>query len=214
MPTLKRQKQELVKMKITNEFITELISNLESIGYSTNNIECILQEGSSLYLKNYDDMDFKVIVRHINPQAEIEKRFDIQGQTVECVFYTLREWNEVENFKNMIYFIAESPDMKLIYGSDRNFVRHDIVKDNNLAKKVLINYDKCLFNWNEDYKKQGYWQMEEKRLWNFLLFYFKRENGSHKLTPKQLKILQKAHDLKYSKTMFKDYFNKLKGEIL
>ena len=199
---------------VTQEFISELLSNLDSIGYSINNIECILQEGSSLYLKDYGDIDFKVIVKHINPSADINRQFDIQGKTVECVFYTLREWNELPTFKKMIYFITESPDMKLIYGNDSGFVRHDIVENDNLARKVLDNYDKCLWNFNEDYKKQGYYQMEEKRLWNFLLFYFKRVNGSHKLTPKQLKILQKAHDLKYQKTMFKDYFNKLKGEIL
>ena len=69
-------------------------------------------------------------------------------------------------------------------------------------------------NYVEDNKKYGYYQMPEKRLWNFLLFYFKCENKSHKLTPKQLKILQKAHDLKYSKTMFKEYFYKMKGEYL
>lgn len=201
-------------MTNNQEFVSQLLSNLDSIGYSINNIECILQEGSSLYLKNCGDIDFKVIVKHINPSADAGRQFIINGQTVECVFYTLRDWNEVATFKKMCYFITESPDMKVIYGSDRDFIRHDIVKDNELAKKVLDNYDKCFYNFKEEYVKQGYYQMEEKRLWNFLLFYFKRENKSHKITQKQLKILQKAHDLKYSKTMFKDYFNKLKGEIL
>jgi len=199
---------------INQEFISELLSSLKSIGYGTDNIECVLQEGSSLYLKDYGDIDFKVIVKNRNPNADTNRQFDIQGKIVECVFYTLRDWNEIPNYMKMLYFITESPDMKLIYGSDKNFVRHDIVKDKELARRVLDNYDKCFWNYQESYKIYGYYPMEEKRLWNFLLFYFKCENKSHKLTQKQLKILQKAHDLKYSKTMFKDYFNKLKGEIL
>lgn len=197
---------------INQEFISELLSSLKSIGYGTDNIECVLQEGSSLYLKDYGDIDFKVIVKNRNPNADTNRQFDIQGKIVECVFYTLRDWNEIPNYKKMLYFITESPDMKLIYGSDKNFVRHDVVKDKSLALKVLENYDRCFFNYVEDNKKFGFMQMPDKRLWNFLLFYFKVENNSHRLTPKQLKILQKAHDLKYSKTMFKEYFYKMKGE--
>ena len=201
-------------MNTTNEFLTELLINLKSIGYSVDNIVCILQEGSSLYLKDTGDIDYKVVTKYKNPEADTNRQFDIQGHIVECVFYTLKEWNELVNYKKMIYFVVESPDMKLVYGSDWKFVRYDVVKDRELAKKVLDNYDKCFFNYVEENKKYGYYQMPEKRLWNFLLFYFKCENKSHKLTPKQLKILQKAHDLKYSKTMFKEYFYKMKGEYL
>lgn len=199
---------------ITNMFVSELLANLSAIGYPLHSIICILQEGSSLYLKDYGDIDFKVIVKSKNETADVSRQFDIDGHIVECVFYTLKEWNDIIKYKKMIYFVTESPDMKVVYGSDRNFVRHDVVKDKFVAKRVLENYDRCLFNYIEDNKKFGWHPMEEKRLWNFLLFYFKRENKSHKLTQKQLKILQKAHDLKYSKTMFRDYFNKLKGEIL
>ena len=173
-----------------------------------------MQEGSSLYLKDYGDIDFKVIVKSKNENADTSRQFDIDGHIVECVFYTLKEWNDIIKYKKMIYFVTESPDMKVVYGSDRKFVRHDVVKDKYVAKRVLENYDRCFFNYVEDSKKYGWYPMEEKRLWNFLLFYFKCENKSHRLTQKQLKIPQKAHDLKYSKTMFRDYFNKLKGEIL
>ena len=199
---------------IDNMFTSELLSNLSAIGYPLNSIICVLQEGSSLYLKDYGDLDFKVIVRSKNENADISRQFDIDGHVVECVFYTLKEWNDIVKYKKMVYFVTESPDMKVLYGSDRNFVRHDVVKDKFVAKRVLENYDRCFFNYVEENKKYGWYPMEDKRLWNFLLFYFKRENKTHKLTQKQLKILQKAHDLKYQKTMFKDYFNKLKGEIL
>ena len=195
-------------------FVSELLANLSAIGYPLHSIICVLQEGSSLYLKDYGDIDFKVIVKSKNENADTSRQFDIDGHIVECVFYTLKEWNDIIKYKKMIYFVTESPDMKVVYGSDRKFVRHDVVKDKYVAKRVLENYDRCFFNYVEDSKKYGWYPMEEKRLWNFLLFYFKCENKSHRLTQKQLKILQKAHDLKYSKTMFRDYFNKLKGEIL
>lgn len=201
-------------MKVTNNFVSDLLYCLDDIGYPASEIVCILQEGSSLYLKNCGDIDFKVVVKNKDSHADILKEFDIEDERVDCVFYSLKEWNEIAKYKKMLYFITESPDMLLIYGTDKDFVRHDIVKDKELARRVLDNYDKCFWNYQESYKIYGYYPMEEKRLWNFLLFYFKCENKSHKLTQKQLKILQKAHDLKYSKTMFKDYFNKLKGEIL
>ena len=201
-------------MKVTNNFVSDLLYCLDDIGYPASEIVCILQEGSSLYLKDCGDIDFKVVVKNKNSHAEILKEFDIEDKRVDCVFYSLKEWNEIAKYKKMLYFITESPDMLLVYGTDKDFVRHDIVKDKELARRVLDNYDKCFWNYQESYKIYGYYPMEEKRLWNFLLFYFKCENKSHKLTQKQLKILQKAHDLKYSKTMFKDYFNKLKGEIL
>lgn len=201
-------------MKVTNNFVSDLLYCLDDIGYPASEIVCILQEGSSLYLKDCGDIDFKVVVKNKDSHADILKEFDIEDKRVDCVFYSLKEWNEIAKYKKMLYFITESPDMLLVYGTDKNFVRHDIVKDKELARRVLDNYDKCFWNYQESYKIYGYYPMEEKRLWNFLLFYFKCENKSHKLTQKQLKILQKAHDLKYSKTMFKDYFNKLKGEIL
>lgn len=201
-------------MKVTNNFVSDLLYCLDDIGYPASEIVCILQEGSSLYLKDCGDIDFKVVVKNKNSYADILKEFDIEDKRVDCVFYSLKEWNEITKYKKMLYFITESPDMLLVYGTDKDFVRHDIVKDKELARRVLDNYDKCFWNYQESYKIYGYYPMEEKRLWNFLLFYFKCENKSHKLTQKQLKILQKAHDLKYSKTMFKDYFNKLKGEIL
>ena len=201
-------------MKVTNNFVSDLLYCLDDIGYPASEIVCILQEGSSLYLKDCGDIDFKVVVKNKNSHADILKEFDIEDKRVDCVFYSLKEWNEIAKYKKMLYFITESPDMLLVYGTDKDFVRHDILKDKELARRVLDNYDKCFWNYQESYKIYGYYPMEEKRLWNFLLFYFKCENKSHKLTRKQLKILQKAHDLKYSKTMFKDYFNKLKGEIL
>lgn len=201
-------------MKVTNNFVSDLLYCLDDIGYPASEIVCILQEGSSLYLKDCGDIDFKVVVKNKDSHADILKEFDIEDKRVDCVFYSLKEWNEIAKYKKMLYFITESPDMLLVYGTDKDFVRHDIVKDKELARRVLDNYDKCFWNYQESYKIYGYYPMEEKRLWNFLLFYFKCENKSHKLTQKQLKILQKAHDLKYSKTMFKDYFNKLKGEIL
>lgn len=71
-------------MIITKSFIKELLYNLKCIGYERDNIECILQEGSSLYLDNYDDIDFKVMVKHINPNADIGRQFDVKGHKIDC----------------------------------------------------------------------------------------------------------------------------------
>ena len=194
-----------MNIQITNDFITELISRLESIGVSTNDIVCILHGGSSLYLDNYSDIDLKVIVKRHNPYAKEEMSFNIQNMKVDCCYHTVNEWNSVLS-KDRSYYVCESVDMKKVIGNDTQLKRYDCVKDQEVRKHLIDVYDKHLFGAEADF--------EEKRLWNFLLFYFKCENNSHRLTQKQLKILQKAHDLKYSKTMFKDYFNKLKGEIL
>lgn len=205
-------------MKITNEFLTELLSNLELIGYSIKNIECILQEGSSLYLDNYDDIDFKIMVKHINPNADIGRQFDVKGHKVDCTYYTFKDWAKVGEYMKVIYFITESPDMICIYGSDKNFVRHNVVKNKKLALKVLDNYEKCLFDYKEGYQLHGYHQMPPKRLWNFLVFYYKLKNGRNRIYSRQLQQIKLAHDLKLSvedcKGKFHELCEMLKGEQL
>lgn len=182
-----------------------LIECLNKIGISPYNIVCILQEGSSIYLDKYNDIDYKVILKKIVPEALIDQDFIIGGKKVQCVYYTEKEWENVMLEQNA-YFITECMDMKCVYGDDSNFKRYDIVNDINARKYVLGIYEKFFFSDNN--------YLEEKRLWNFLLFAAKVKNNSHKITRKQKKLIQKAHDLKLNKADYLPLFEKLKEEIL
>jgi len=183
-----------------------LIKKLNEIGISPYNIICILQEGSSLYITNPNDIDYKVIVKKLNPVTDIEKDFLINGKTVQCVYYTEKEWNNVM-LDHIAYFITESVDMKCVYGDDSNFKRYDVVNDINVQKYVLGIYENHFFKDSDKY-------LGDKRLWNFLVFAFKVINRSHKLTKEQLNLVQKAHDLKLNKEDYIPLLEKLKEEIL
>lgn len=196
---------------IDDTFKAKLIKNINSIGIPTINIECILIEGSALYLKKANDIDFKVILKRYMPKAETIKQFTINGFKVECCYYTFKDWARVTNYKNNAQYISESSDMICIYGDDSNFRRFDIVNDKNLQKYVIDIYDRNFFNYDKKNKKS--FLLEDKRLWNFLLFAFKVQNGSNDLTHEQLSILQDAHDLKIDKETYRPLFNEIKSQL-
>lgn len=198
-----------IRTIVNSQFVAILIANLNAVGITSNNIECILLEGSSLYLEECGDIDFKVIVKHYNPKAETLRSFSINGYTVECTFYTFKDWAKVASYKKLIYFVTESPDMITVFGNDAKFVRHDILTNRELARKVLLNYDKSLFNYVEENKKQGWQPMLPKRLWNFLLFAYKLKNNSHEVTNAQLETIQDAHDLKLELEDYRSLFNEI-----
>jgi len=195
---------------ITKEFVEELISNLNKIGITTYNIECILAEGSSLYLETENDIDFKVIVKRYNPKAQVLKAFNIQGYRVECCYYTFKDWANIMNYKKA-YYLDQCPDMICIYGNDSKFVRFDPVNDKEVRKYLVKIYDEHLFNYDEN--KKGSYEFKPKRLWNFLLFAYKLTNKSNTLTASQVATMQKAHDLELDKEEFRPLFNQIKGSV-
>lgn len=200
-----------LKKIITKEFVEELISNLNKIGITTYNIECILAEGSAIYLDSFNDIDFKVIVKRYNNKAEISQTFEIQGHKVECCYYTFKDWNRIFEYRTNAHYIAESPDMICVYGDDSRFTRYDVINNKDLQKYVLNVYDKGLFNYDENQKKIR--RMSNKRLWNFLLFAYKLTNKSNTLTASQVATMQKAHDLELDKEEFRPLFNQIKGSV-
>lgn len=195
---------------VTKEFVEELISNLNKIGITTYNIECILAEGSSLYLDNVNDLDFKVIIKRHNDKAETIRTFNVLGYKVECCYYTYKDWANVMKYKKA-YFITESPDMICVYGDDARFFRYDPVNDKEAQKYLVKIYDEHLFNYDEN--KKGSYEFKPKRLWNFLLFAYKLTNKSNTLTASQVATMQKAHDLELDKEEFRPLFNQIKGSV-
>lgn len=191
------------------KIIKELIEELEKRGVRKNTIECILQEGSSLYLTNPNDLDFKVVVSHYNPKAETHKPIIIDNKKIECCFYTFKDWERVTSYKKA-YFIVESQDMICVYGDGSKFKRYNVLEDIKLQKYVLDIYDKYLFNvTNNKIKPFG-----KKRLWNFLLFAYRIKNNSRELIPAQIDMMQKAHDLKLEVIEVKPLFDSLKNIII
>ena len=45
--------------------IRDILKELKKKGIKKDNIICIFQEGSSLYLEKYNDLDFKVVVKEM-----------------------------------------------------------------------------------------------------------------------------------------------------
>lgn len=195
---------------ITQEFIDKLIINLNSIGITTYNIECIFLEGSSLYLEKVNDIDFKVIIKKYVDKAETLKTFIIDGNKVECCYYTFKDWSNVLKYKKA-YFITECPEMICVYGDDTKFIRYDPINDKEVKKYLIKIYDEHFFNYDKN--KKGSYEFKPKRLWNFLLFSYKYLNKSNTLTSEQIKTLQKAHDLELDKEDFRALFNQMKEQI-
>ena len=201
---------------VDKNFVATLLDEMQRIGVERKSVRAIFIEGSALYLDHPGDIDFKIIVAWHNPKAEIGKAFRIKGYKVECTYYTLDEWNSVDKSRRIFYYITESPDMILVCGTDDGFKRYDVVKDRDLARKVLGFYDRCLFNAPPKERRgreDEEIRMPQKRLWNFLLFAYKIMNGSHRLTAEQMREVQAAHDLKTSIEDHRVLFESLQKEM-
>ena len=201
-----------MNIQVNKTFVRKLLKSLAEIGIKKTDIICILLGGSSLYLNNSKDIDLKVIVKYRDPHVQESRSFDINGTEVDCIYYTLNEWNSIK-YRETIYFVTESPDLVTIYGDDKNFIRHDILKDKELARRILENYNRSLFHYQDENILYGYNPMPPKRIWNFLMFAYKLKNNSHRLTKSQLKEIQKVHDSEVNVGQYEPLFNEI-SEIL
>ena len=204
---------------VDGQFVEMLLDEMRKIGVERKSVRAVFIEGSALYLEHPGDIDFKVIVEWHNPKAEIGKAFRIKGYKVECTYYTLAEWNSVDKSRRIFYYITESPDMVLVYGTEDGFKRYDVVRDRDLARKVLGFYDKHLFNVSTTDRMRGRNEeepitMPKKRLWIFLLFAYKIMNGSHTLTEEQMRETQAAHDLNTKIEDYRTLFESLQNEMM
>ncbi len=199
---------------VDGRFVEALLDEMQKIGVERKSVHAIFIEGSALYLEHPNDIDFKIIVGWYNPKAEIGKPFRVMDCSVECTYYTLEEWNRVDQSRRIFYYVTESPDMILVYGTDEGFKRFDVIEDRDLAKKVLGFYDKYLFNAPPERMRarggEEEYRMPQKRLWNFLLFAYKIMNGSHELSREQMRAVQDAHDLKASIEDYRTLFEELR----
>lgn len=167
-----------------------------------------MRYGSSLYVKHYDDFDFKVIVKKRTEHTGETLEEEILGTKVHLVFYTLTEWQDIMNERDQCV-VVECNEMECVYGSDSVFPRYDVVNDKEVQRYVLNLFDEQFFNVKDPEMYLG-----DKRLWNFLVFAFKVRNHSNKLSFYQKHLVNKAHDLKLDKEKFRPLFEKLKEEIL
>lgn len=195
-------------MKLNKNFVEDLLKELQKVGVIKFNIVCILHYGSSLYVKNYDDYDFKVIVKHHTQHTKNTVETRVANTKVHVVFYTLSEWNNILNERDQCV-VSECNEMTCVYGDDSEFTRYDVVHDKEVQKYVLNLFDENFFNCTKDEFYLG-----DKRLWNFLLFAFKVRNKSNKLKWYQKHLINKAHDLKLNKENFRPMFERLQEEIL
>ena len=190
--------------------IRDILKELKKKGVKKDNIICIFQEGSSLYLEKYNDLDFKVVVKEMPNGNGAYYPTTIKGQNVEFVYVTIPMWENIMN-RQACYFLAESVDYKLIYGDPTGFKVYDMFNDKKLQRYLINIYDMYLFNFKDDGIA---FPFSEKRLWNFLLFYFYYINERNVLSDKQREELQKAHDGVVNKEKYRPQFEFMKGEIL
>lgn len=195
-------------MKLSKKFVDGVIAELQKVGVIKYNIVCIMHYGSSLYVKHYDDYDFKVIVKHHTPHTKNTVEGKVLNTKIHYVFYTMSEWNNILNERDQCV-VAECNEMTCIYGDDSEFYRYDVVIDKEVQKYLVTTYDEHLFNCEDQEFYLG-----DKRLWNFLLFAFKVKNQSDKLKWRQRHLINKAHDLKLNKEKFRPLFNELKEKLL
>lgn len=195
-------------MKISEKFVPELIKEIQKFGISRFNIKCIWHYGSSLYVKNYDDYDFKIIVKNRTEHTRNTIETKVLDNKVHLVFYTESEWNDILNERDQCV-VSECNEMECVYGEDSGLTKFDIIHDKEVQKYVLCLFDEYFFNCiDEDF------YLGDKRLWNFLLFAFKVKNKSNRLRLYQKHLINKAHDLKIDKEKFRPLFENLKEEIL
>ena len=195
-------------MKITKDFVPELIKEIQKCGISRFNIKCVWHYGSSLYVKHYDDYDFKVIVKNRTEHTRNTIETKVLGSKCHIVFYTQSEWNDIMNERDQCV-VTECNEMECIYGSEEGLIKYDVIHDEEVKRYVLILFDENFFNCtNQDF------YLGDKRLWNFLLYAFKVKNKSNRLSWYQRHLINKAHDLKIDKEKFRPLFERLKEEIL
>lgn len=193
---------------LTKEQKALVLLDIEKHGISPYNIVCVLRFGSSLYVKHPDDYDFKVFLKKKTADSQSIIDSSLIFGKVQYILITPHEWNDMLNLRGQCC-IAGVDDMEVIYGDASSIRKYNVIEDKDVQKYVLNIYDYFFFNCTEpDY------YLGEKRLWNFLVFYYKMKNHSNKLTRHQLKMVSKAHDLKFDKEKFRPLFEKLKEEIL
>ena len=190
--------------------VRDILKELKKKGVTKDNIICIFREGSSIYLDHYNDLDFKVVVKEMPDGNGAYFPTTIKGQNVEFVYVTVPMWNNIMN-RQAAYFLAECLDYELIYGDDSGFKRYDVFNDKKVQKYLVDIYDRYLFNFKDDGIA---FPFSEKRIWNFLLFYFYWINERNVLSDKQREELQKAHDGVTNIDKYRSQFEFMKGEIL
>jgi len=195
-------------MKLTNNFKTNLFKELEKFGVSKYNISYVLLYGSSLYVKHYDDYDFKIIVKRRTEHTKNTIETEVCGTKVHFVFYTIEEWNDLLNERDQCV-VAECNEMICIYGEKNKLKMYDCINDKEVQEYLITLYDEMLFNCeNNDF------YLGDKRLWNFLLFAFKFKNKSNHISWYQRLLINRAHDLKLDKEKFRPLFISIKEELL
>lgn len=197
-------------MNLQPQFVDELLENIKKIGISQRNIIAIFLVGSGLYLDEPNDIDVKVIIKQYNPKAETLRNFEIGGKKIQAHYYRLSDWEKVKDYK-VAYFITESEDMVLLYGDDTEFHRFNLTNNIENQRYVLNIYDKHLFNYDESDTKIHF--LGEKRVWNFLLFYYKVVKQSNELTANEKEQIGQAHKGLIGIENCRQKFNELKQRL-
>ncbi|MFA5575402.1 MAG: hypothetical protein WC994_10195 [Brumimicrobium sp.] len=191
-------------------FINKLLEKIEGVGVPRNNIEAIFVVGSGLYLTNPQDLDLKVIVKRYYVKAEIGRNFVINGEKVQCHYYTKKDWANIKKYKKDAQYIAEAHDMELIHGSGEGVVRHDVLTNKENQKYLIDIWGKHFFEHDPEGKL---YKFDKKRLWNFILFANKVNGQTHEITNAQKLQMDQAHEGLIDIEDLRPTYNSLKALI-
>lgn len=192
-------------------FINKLLEKIEGVGVPRNNIETIFIVGSALYLTKPSDLDLKVIVKRYYVKAEVGRDFVINGQKVQCHYYTKKDWANIKKYKKDAQYIAEAHDMEVIYGSDVEVLRHDVLTNKENQAYLIDIWGKHFFEHDPEGKLHKF---DKKRLWNFLLFANKVIGQTHEITNPQKLQMDQAHEGLLDVETIRPIYNSLKALIL
>lgn len=189
-------------MQVSN-LVPQLLNILNKEGIKEEEIECIVQCGSSLYFDDIGDLDFIVFTP---TKYALGLGYEIDGVPCDIISKSSIEWRDVLNQEYEPFFLDECMNWKTIYGDSSKIKKYDPLTDERVRKVIMKFYDRRLFC------KEPITQ--PKRLYCFLRFAYILENKSFTYTERQLKEMLKAKKGLISKEKYRPLFDYLKEQIL
>ena len=183
--------------------IREIITFLQIFNITKQDIICILRVGSSILFSNYHDYDYIIILTHDIFIKGSHALLLSNGINADIKIYSLEKWNHVH-----ISYYCVLEKYGFIEYKNKNFNKigiHDIIHNKNAIITCLRIFNNCIVNCtNHDMPIKQ--EMNVKYFWICLCLIRTLEHEKYKLTDKDLKEMQLAHDKKLNIENYRQEF--------